>query len=94
MTADPLVARHLTAHGRVQGVFFRASLREEAGRLGVTGWVRNRPDGAVEAWLEGPVEAVDAVEAWVRGGGPPAAIVDRLDVDERAPDGHRSFQVS
>ena len=94
MTAASPIARHLTAHGRVQGVFFRASLREEADRRGVTGWVRNRPDGAVDAWLEGPADAVDAVEAWVHDGGPPAAVVDRVDVDERTPEGHRSFRVS
>lgn len=94
MTVDAPVARHLTAYGRVQGVFFRASLRDEADRLGVTGWVRNLPDGAVEAWLEGPADAVDGVEAWVRDGGPPAAAVDRLDVDERNPAGHRSFAIS
>ena len=92
--ADAPVARHLMAHGRVQGVFFRASLREEADRLGVTGWVHNRPDGSIEAWLEGPAAAVDGVEAWVRGGGPPAAAVDRLDVDERTPAGHHSFTIS
>ncbi len=93
MTADAFVARHLTVHGRVQGVFFRASLRDEAVRLGVTGWARNLPDGAVEAWLEGATDVVDAVEAWVRGGGPPAAAVERLDVDERTPAGHRSFTI-
>ena len=47
------VARHVRIYGRVQGVFFRAWTREEAERLGVTGWVRNCPDGRVEAHVEG-----------------------------------------
>ncbi len=55
-------------HGLVQGVGFRASLRAEALRLGLSGWVRNRDDGAVEAVAAGPAEEVEALVAWARRG--------------------------
>jgi acylphosphatase len=63
--------------GRVQGVWFRESMRQEAERLGVTGWVRNAPDGSVEAVVQGPETAVDALIAWARIG-PPQAQVERI----------------
>jgi len=63
--------------GRVQGVWFRESMRCEAERLGVTGWVRNAPDGSVEAVVQGPDAAVNALIAWARIG-PPQARVDRI----------------
>ena len=72
---------HLVIHGRVQGVWFRESMRVEAVRLGVAGWVRNTPDGAVEAVVHGQVEAVEAIIEWVRKG-PPLARVDRIDIGE------------
>ncbi len=74
--------RQVRAYGRVQGVGFRQALREEAANLQVTGWVRNRSDGSVEAMLQGSAEAVDALLAWIRVG-PPGASVERVDV---APD--------
>lgn len=80
-------------HGQVQGVFFRACARDEAHRHGVAGWVANRADGAVEAWLEGDPAGVAAVEAWMAGGGPPDARVDRVEVTEPAPAGHRTFEI-
>jgi acylphosphatase len=70
---------HLTVSGRVQGVAFRASAAEEARRLGLRGWVRNLPDGRVEAEAEGAREAVERLVAWCRRG-PPAARVDDLTV--------------
>ena len=73
-----MAARHLQITGRVQGVGYRESLRAEALHAGVSGWVRNRRDGSVEAVLQGPREAVDAVLAWARRG-PPAARVTQLD---------------
>jgi acylphosphatase len=63
--------------GRVQGVGFREALREEAERLGVNGWVRNRADGSVEALAQGSAEALAALLAWARCG-PPAARVDQV----------------
>lgn len=87
------VARHLTVHGRVHGVFFRAETRRIAGDHGVRGWVANRPDGTVEAWLEGDADAVAAVEAWIRDGGPPAARVDRVTAQDVDVAGHRGFEI-
>jgi len=72
-------------HGRVQGVWFRAATQEQARRRGVTGWVRNRPDGAVEALFEGESEAVAELIAFVRRG-PPAAQVARVEALDEDPD--------
>ena len=69
--------QHLLIQGRVQGVLFRESMRREAEQLGVTGWVRNTPDGAVEAVVQGQDEAVDALIAWAHAG-PPTARVERI----------------
>jgi len=65
-------------HGRVQGVFFRESCVQQARALGVDGWVRNRADGSVEALIQGPPDALEAMRAWLRHG-PPSARVDALD---------------
>jgi acylphosphatase len=71
----------LLIRGRVQGVGFRYFVEDEARALGLKGWVRNRHDGAVEAAVAGPAETVEAmVEACRRG--PPAARVERVDVQE------------
>lgn len=67
----------LVIEGRVQGVWFRESTRREAVNLGVSGWVRNRPDGTVELLAEGPEDQVRALAAWC-GHGPAAARVDRV----------------
>lgn len=71
----------LEIFGRVQGVFFRASTRKKAKNLGVYGWVRNRPDGSVEAVAEGPEEKVEALVEWAKRG-PKLARVDNLEVHE------------
>ena len=71
--------RHLRIAGRVQGVGYRAALQREALARGISGWVRNRRDGTVEAVLQGDADAVAAVTAWARRG-PAAARVDRVDV--------------
>jgi acylphosphatase len=90
--AVQLVRRRVVVRGRVQGVWFRESARRRAEGLGVAGWVRNRWDGTVEAEVEGPVEAVDALVAWL-GEGPPRARVDGIDVEDRAPLGEDGFDV-
>lgn len=84
--------RRVLAHGRVQGVFFRGSTRDEAERRGVSGWVRNREDGAVEAVFEGEPDEVEALVGFVRSG-PGSADVDRVDVDEEEPEGLQGFEV-
>jgi acylphosphatase len=78
--------------GRVQGVFFRASCAEQAERLGVAGWIANRPDGSVAGHFEGSPEAVDALVDWCRSGPPSAAVAD-VSVEEAAPEGQRRFDV-
>jgi len=75
------MAKHLKISGWVHGVGFRYSLAAEAERLGVTGWVRNRRDGTVEAVLGGEPEAVEAALAWARRG-PPSARVTDVQVEE------------
>ena len=78
--------------GRVQGVWFREACRQEAVARGVTGWVRNREDGRVEAAVEGPTAAVDAVVAWCRTG-PPRARVDAVATSVEQPVGETGFRV-
>ncbi len=80
-------------HGLVQGVFFRASARDEAVRLGVGGWVRNLPDGTVAAVFEGEKKKVEAVVAWCHKG-PPGARVSSVDVSWEPPTGEfRRFDI-
>jgi acylphosphatase len=87
-----MVRRHVRAHGRVQGVFFRDSVRREADRHGVAGWARNCSDGTVEAVFEGPENAVEAmVEACRRG--PGHAEVSQLDVETEPPEGLSGFRI-
>ena len=70
-------SRRVIVSGRVQGVFFRAWTKEQADGLGVSGWVRNCPDGSVEALIAGEAGAVEAMIERMRRG-PPAAKVERL----------------
>lgn len=91
MTHD-VVRRHVVVHGRVQGVFFRDSCRRVARDLGVTGWVRNRGDGAVEAVFEGRRDAVEAIVGWCYDG-PPRAHVTAVEVDDEQPAGETGFAV-
>ena len=86
------IAREVVVTGRVQGVFFRDSMRREARRLGIAGWVRNCPDGTVQAHLEGSPDAVDALVRWSREG-PRHASVDDVRVAEAQPAGCTGFDV-
>ncbi len=82
---------HLTIHGRVQGVFFRDSMRREARKLGIAGWVRNCADGAVEAVVQGDASAVDTIVKWTHRG-PDRARVEKVDI-EPANDVYTGFEI-
>ena len=86
------VRRRVVVRGRVQGVFFRDSTEKEARSKGVSGWVRNRDDGAVEAVFEGDSDAVEAMLEFCRSG-PSRADVEDVDVSEEDPEGLDSFEV-
>ena len=79
--------------GRVQGVAFRWEAQQTAGKLGVTGWVRNEPDGSVLAHVEGEPDAVNDMVVWLRTG-PPAARVSNVAVRDAAPSGATSFEIT
>lgn len=76
---QPVKTLHLVMRGRVQGVWYRDSMRREALHLGVCGWVRNCSDGSVEAMVQGEAEPVDALVSWAHRG-PPFARVDQLEI--------------
>lgn len=83
---DRVVCRRLVVHGRVQGVGYRWSMVREAERIdGLSGWVRNRRDGTVEAVAAGRIEAIEMLIAWARVG-PAAASVSRVHVLEHDAD--------
>jgi len=86
-------AAHITVHGRVQGVWFRAGTKEKAEELGLTGWVMNRPNGTVEIHAQGEKSQLENFIAWCRQG-TPAANVTSLDID-RSPiqQGFISFDI-
>ena len=74
-----MMTRHLQIEGQVQGIGYRAAMRAEAERLGVTGWVRNRADGSVEAVVQGQANPIERLIAWARLG-PAAARVSSVHV--------------
>lgn len=84
--------RRVVVRGRVQGVFFRDSLRRLAERNGVSGWARNTPDGTVEAVFEGEPDDVARLVSFA-GTGPPDASVEGVDVSEEEPEGLSGFSV-
>jgi acylphosphatase len=86
-----MVRRRVRAHGTVQGVFFRDSVRREAGRRGVSGWAKNCADGTVEAVFEGEPEAVDALVEFTRSD-PGHSSVRQLEVADEEPEGLRGFE--
>lgn len=82
----------ITVNGRVQGVGFRYALHDEAQRLGLRGWVRNRRDGSVEAQVAGDADAIEALIAWAHEG-PSTARVDDVDVIESTTDPGDGFEI-
>ena len=89
---DP-IAMHAHFSGIVQGVYFRASTKRQAERLGLRGWVRNLPDGRVEAWIEGERPAVDSLLDYCRTG-IRGATVDEVDVEESEATGdYPTFEI-
>lgn len=90
--SDERIRRRVVVHGHVQGVFFRDSTREQAAGAGVSGWVTNRPDGAVEAVFEGEPQAVERMVEFCRSG-PGSADVDRVDESEEEAEGLSGFEV-
>ncbi len=83
----------VVVHGIVQGVFFRASTRDEAVRLGVTGWVRNLPDGTVRALFEGEKKKVEEIIGWCHKG-PPGAQVRKVEIFWESYHGeYRQFEI-
>jgi acylphosphatase len=86
------IRRHVYVSGQVQGVFFRDTCARHAHQLGVTGWVRNRRDGRVEAVFEGETAAVERMVEWCRHG-PPRAIVTGVQVDDESPEDDPYFRI-
>jgi acylphosphatase len=87
-----VIRRRVVVRGRVQGVFFRDSVRRLAEREGVGGWARNVPDGTVEAVFEGESAAVERLVDFCRLG-PPHASVERVDVADEEPEGLGRFTI-
>jgi len=87
-----MVRYHVLVSGRVQGVFFRDSCRRVAEEHDVGGWVRNLPDGRVEAVFEGPPDDVRLLVDWARHG-PRRAIVDDIAVHPEPPEGLTTFRI-
>jgi acylphosphatase len=90
--SDDRTRAHVFVSGRVQGVFFRATTRDEARSQDVDGWVRNLEDGRVEAVFEGPADDVEAMIEFCHKGSD-AARVDDVDVSREDPDGIEGFRI-
>jgi len=88
---EPIRA-HVFVTGRVQGVGYRFSTRDEANRLGINGWVRNLSDGRVEALFEGSKAAVEEMINWCRQG-PRGAVVKDVAVEYEEPEGLQGFEI-
>lgn len=89
----PLVRKRVIVSGRVQGVWFRQSAAREAALLGICGWIRNRPDGSVEAVFEGARDLVGIAVEWA-GRGPDRANVEHVEVIDEEPKGERGFNIT
>jgi acylphosphatase len=92
LTVLPVLRRRIIVHGLVQGVGFRYAVGRAASSRGVAGWVRNRPDGTVEAVFEGERTAVESLVRLCEEG-PRGAVVDRVEMIEEEPEGSRRFDV-
>ncbi|MDZ4178837.1 MAG: acylphosphatase [Coriobacteriia bacterium] len=92
MTDSPTRVRAIIS-GRVQGVWFRASVREVADALSLSGWVRNLADGSVEAVFEGPLSRVEKAIVWCASG-PDLAVVDHVETFTETPEGLVGFQIT
>jgi acylphosphatase len=84
--------RRILIHGRVQGVFFRATARDVAEELGVNGWIRNTEEGDVEAVVSGDKQQLERFIAWCRQG-PPRAVVSKVEIEERDDQQFSGFEV-
>ena len=87
-----LTRSHVFISGRVQGVGYRFSTQRAATQLGLMGWVRNLPDGRVEAVFEGTQEQVDAMLKWCHQG-PSGSIVETVEVTSESPEGLQQFEI-
>jgi acylphosphatase len=84
---------HVIVAGRVQGVYFRAFTRDEAVRLGLSGWVRNRPNGSVEAIIEGKETAVEKMLQWLHQGSPNSNVEKVEAIEEPPVGGAHTFEI-
>ncbi|MFG2194118.1 acylphosphatase [Streptomyces sp. NPDC048639] len=87
-----MIRKHVVVSGDVQGVYFRDTCRRTALERRVAGWVRNRPDGTVEAVFEGDPDAVERMVAWAHEG-PPAAVADKVSVRDEQPEGLTGYEI-
>lgn len=83
----------IRAAGRVQGVFFRASTKEFADKLGISGWVKNEPDGSVLIEAEGSDESLDRFIDWCKSG-PPMSVVEELKYEEIPTQSFKKFRIT
>ena len=84
---------HVVIEGLVQGVFFRACTKDEASRIGLTGWVRNRPEGTVETVIEGETSQVAAMIRWLQIGSPQSSVTRVLTTEEQPTDEYSDFSI-
>lgn len=89
---DDFPTKHLTISGTVQGVFYRASMKEKADALGIAGWCRNMPDGRVEAMVQGAPEDVQALIGWATKG-PAAARVEEVGILDTRAEAFSGFEI-
>lgn len=87
------VCLHVIVNGRVQGVFFRVYTQRQAKSLGLTGWVRNRPDGSVEALVEGEKEKVDQMRQWFYQGSPGSEVTQVTATGQPVSGAYGDFEI-